>query len=232
MCLKTLLILFFLLLVIDAEVSRRFIVSDAVYLLGVHRSSVTRERVRKEEAMKAAQGISEVSALSSQIAQSHAELREEYKQAAKTLSAKDALGKDAAAPKGDDHLSKIESIKDLLTLESEAFKKALERLGEFHEGKVPERQRRVVDDLPNMSKEQRVRSSEEHLKKGIAYFQAEDLETAIKVWDAAIELDRDNKTAVEYKRRAEVVLERLKEIRAQEKPVKPEERPTPAPPPS
>lgn len=58
---------------------------------------------------------------------------------------------------------------------------------------------------------------ESHQKKGIDYFLADEMESAIKVWDAVLKLDPDNKTAIEYKRRAETVVERLKEIKDKNK---------------
>jgi tetratricopeptide (TPR) repeat protein len=54
---------------------------------------------------------------------------------------------------------------------------------------------------------------ESHQQKGIDYFLADDMEAAIKVWDAVLKLDPGNKAAVEYKKRAEVVVDRLKEIK-------------------
>jgi hypothetical protein len=63
---------------------------------------------------------------------------------------------------------------------------SLDRLGEFHYGKVPEKPRRILESLPLMSEKERVRSSGEHLMKGIRYFQSEDLEGAIKMWEAAV----------------------------------------------
>jgi tetratricopeptide (TPR) repeat protein len=54
---------------------------------------------------------------------------------------------------------------------------------------------------------------ESHQQKGIDYFIADDMEAAIKVWDAVLKLDPGNKAALEYKKRAEVVVDRLKEIK-------------------
>ncbi len=68
-------------------------------------------------------------------------------------------------------------------------------------------------DLLTRSQRERDRAVEKHLKSGIAYFQAEEMELAIKEWDAVIEIDPGNKTAADYKYRAEVILERLKNIR-------------------
>lgn len=55
---------------------------------------------------------------------------------------------------------------------------------------------------------------ERHLHKGIVYFLSEEMESAIKLWDAVLELDPGNRSALDYKERAETVLERLEEIKA------------------
>lgn len=211
MYLKALLIFSALLLVVDAEIAHRIIALDGTYLRGVYLSSVNRERAQKEEAVKAAHLITEVNARSVQIALKHAELREEYKKAAR-------------GEPGEDN-SRINGIRGLLSLESEAFKRSLDRLGEFHYGKVPKKPRRILESLPLMSEKERGRSSGEHLMKGIGYFQSEDLEGAIKMWEAAVELDPGNKTAAEYKKRAETILERLNEIRSGKGPQAPATRP-------
>ncbi len=52
-----------------------------------------------------------------------------------------------------------------------------------------------------------------HLKKGISYFEAEQMELAIKEWDIVLELDPDNKTAADYRSRADAILKQLKKIR-------------------
>lgn len=52
-----------------------------------------------------------------------------------------------------------------------------------------------------------------HLKKGIDYFQKEELELAIKEWDAVLDIDPWNKTAIDYRARAEVIMEKMKEIK-------------------
>jgi len=51
------------------------------------------------------------------------------------------------------------------------------------------------------------------LKKGIEYFQKEDLELAVKEWDIVLELDPTNKIAIDYKARAEAIMEKMKEIK-------------------
>ncbi len=52
-----------------------------------------------------------------------------------------------------------------------------------------------------------------HFKKGISYFEKEEMFLAIKEWDIVLELDSGNVKADEYKKRAELILERLKKIK-------------------
>lgn len=52
-----------------------------------------------------------------------------------------------------------------------------------------------------------------HLKRGIAYFQKEEMASAIRQWDAALRLDPENVVALDYKARAELIMERLEKIR-------------------
>lgn len=54
---------------------------------------------------------------------------------------------------------------------------------------------------------------EKHLKAGIGYFEAEEMGLAIKEWDRALELEPNNRIALDYKARAVEVLKRLKNIR-------------------
>lgn len=54
---------------------------------------------------------------------------------------------------------------------------------------------------------------ERHLRMGIGYFEEDELELAIKEWDKALELEPDNKSALDYRIRAASVLKRLKKIR-------------------
>jgi tetratricopeptide (TPR) repeat protein len=208
MYLKTLLILSVLLLLVDAEAARHFIAPDATYMLNAHACARSHEREKMEKAHKAAQLVSRANDISSRLARSHAELREEYRKATEAEKA-------AANATQDQRAARIERLRGIITLESDAFRKVLDGLGEFHDGRVPENQRKALRELIFMSKEERGKSSEAHTRKGIGYFQAEDLNSAIKMWEAAIELDPENKTAGEYKKRAEVVLERLKEIKTQ-----------------
>lgn len=56
-----------------------------------------------------------------------------------------------------------------------------------------------------------------HLKKGIDYFQKEELELAIREWDLVLEQDPINKTALDYKTKAETIKEKMKDIRERSK---------------
>lgn len=67
--------------------------------------------------------------------------------------------------------------------------------------------------LLEKAKAERENSVSAHLKKGIAYFEAEQMELAIKEWDVVLELDPDNKTAADYRSRADAILKSLKKIR-------------------
>ncbi|HBG46871.1 MAG TPA: hypothetical protein DDW94_07775 [Deltaproteobacteria bacterium] len=68
-------------------------------------------------------------------------------------------------------------------------------------------------ELLDRARAERDKAMDKHLMKGIAYFQSEQMELAIKEWDAVLELDPSNRVAADYKYRAEVILERLKKIR-------------------
>jgi tetratricopeptide (TPR) repeat protein len=52
-----------------------------------------------------------------------------------------------------------------------------------------------------------------HFKKGISYFEKEEMILAIKEWDIVLELDSGNVKADEYRLRAELILERLEKIK-------------------
>ncbi|MBI5644404.1 MAG: hypothetical protein HY954_13135 [Deltaproteobacteria bacterium] len=68
-------------------------------------------------------------------------------------------------------------------------------------------------ELLSKCKKERDKIVDRYIKNGIAYFQAEEMELATKEWDAALELDPANKTAADYKSRAEVIMNRLKNIK-------------------
>ncbi|MFQ5328738.1 MAG: tetratricopeptide repeat protein [Thermodesulfobacteriota bacterium] len=71
---------------------------------------------------------------------------------------------------------------------------------------------RDAEALLDEVRKRRDREVDVYLKKGISYFQEEELERAIEAWDMALELDPANETALDYKSRAERVMERLQEI--------------------
>jgi tetratricopeptide (TPR) repeat protein len=52
-----------------------------------------------------------------------------------------------------------------------------------------------------------------HFKKGINYFEKEEMALAIKEWDTVLALDSNNVKAGEYKKRAELIMERLEKIK-------------------
>lgn len=62
------------------------------------------------------------------------------------------------------------------------------------------------------------RAIDQHFKKGIRYFQEEEMELAVKEWDAVLELDPDNEKAAEYKARAAAIIERIKSIKEKHNP--------------
>jgi tetratricopeptide (TPR) repeat protein len=68
-------------------------------------------------------------------------------------------------------------------------------------------------DLLVKCRKERDAAVERHLKQGIGFFQAEEMDSAIREWDAVLDLDPANKTATDYKSRTEVIMERLKDIR-------------------
>ncbi len=52
-----------------------------------------------------------------------------------------------------------------------------------------------------------------HFKKGISYFQKEEMELAVEEWDSVLRLDPTHPNAKEYKKRAEQIIERIKIIK-------------------
>lgn len=101
-------------------------------------------------------------------------------------------------------------MKGKLYMDSKSYGKAIEEFNAIF--------KHVSDyldakDLLAKARKERDRAVDRHLKKGIGFFQEEEMEKAIKEWEAVLELDPANKTAADYKDRAEVILERLKSIR-------------------
>jgi tetratricopeptide (TPR) repeat protein len=52
-----------------------------------------------------------------------------------------------------------------------------------------------------------------HFKKGISYFQKEEMKLAVEEWDSVLRLRPSHKDAEEYKGRAELIMERVKSIK-------------------
>lgn len=52
-----------------------------------------------------------------------------------------------------------------------------------------------------------------HFKKGISYFEKEEMALAIKEWDVVLALDPKHAKADDYKKRAELIMERLEKIK-------------------
>lgn len=101
-------------------------------------------------------------------------------------------------------------LKGKIYLDSKAYAKAIE---EFSAAlKVLPAYMNTAELLARAKKE-RARAIDDHLRKGIAYFQNEEMEMAIREWEAVLELDPSNKVAADYKDRAEVIMERLRRIR-------------------
>jgi len=70
--------------------------------------------------------------------------------------------------------------------------------------------------MRELSAKEKKKAVEEHLRNGINYFQEEEMELAIKEWETVLRFDPDNEDAKDYKYRAEVILERLRNIRGQQ----------------
>lgn len=101
-------------------------------------------------------------------------------------------------------------LKGKIYLESKAYARAIEEFTAVL--RVLPAYMNTVDLLARARKE-RDQAVDERLKKGIAHFQNEEMELAIKEWEAVLELDPSNKVAADYKSRAEVIMERLRRIR-------------------
>lgn len=100
--------------------------------------------------------------------------------------------------------------KGMAYLDTKAYAKAMEELTLALKYSPNYRDAR---QLFNNAVKERDMAAQEHIKKGITFFQAEELDLAIREWDYALEIDPDNEVAADYRRRAEVILERLKNIR-------------------
>lgn len=68
-------------------------------------------------------------------------------------------------------------------------------------------------DLLSTALKLKASAIEAHIRKGMDYFQTEEMDLAIEEWDAVLELDPMNKTALDYRARARTILERLEKIK-------------------
>lgn len=199
--------------------------------------------VKKGESdYKAAQELlSKINILASRLAEVHREIGEEYEKAGLYSLAKEeyktAIKLDPASPfihkkleeaegkslylqkkevktNGPEVLAKKHYRAGVVFFESKQFAKAIDEFniaiklnpayGDAE--KLLAAAKRELDNAVNM-----------HLKNGIDYFQKEELELAIKEWDLALELDPFNKTARDYKAKAETIMEKMKDIRERSK---------------
>lgn len=119
------------------------------------------------------------------------------------------LAKKAAREEPED-LANTHYLKGKIYLDSRAYAKAIE---EFTAALKILPAYMNTEELLARAKKERDKAVDAHLRKGIAYFQSEEMEMAIKEWEAVLELDPSNKVAADYKDRAEVIMERLKKIR-------------------
>lgn len=101
-------------------------------------------------------------------------------------------------------------LKGKIYLDSKAYAKAIEEFSAVLKI-LPAYMN--TKDLLSRAKKERDKAVDIRFRKGIAYFQSEEMEMAIKEWEAVLELDPSNKVAADYKYRAEVIMERLKRIR-------------------
>ena len=107
-------------------------------------------------------------------------------------------------------LANLHYLKGKVYLESRAYARAIEEFT-LAVRVVPSYMN--AKELLERSKVERDKAVDKHLKKGIAHFQSEEMELAIKEWDMVLELDPSNRVAADYKNRAEVIMERLQRIR-------------------
>ncbi len=101
-------------------------------------------------------------------------------------------------------------IQGKLYLESNSYARAIEEFSSVLKY-VPTYMN--TKELLARSIKERDTAVDKHLKKGIGFFQKEEMEKAIREWDMVLELDPVNKDALDYRYRAEMILERLKKIR-------------------
>lgn len=115
-----------------------------------------------------------------------------------------------AAKEEPEDLANTHYLKGKIYLDSRVYAKAIE---EFTAALKILPAYMNTEELLIRAKKERDKAVDIHFRKGIAYFQSEEMEMAIKEWEAVLELDPSNKVAADYKDRAEVIMERLKRIR-------------------
>jgi len=73
-----------------------------------------------------------------------------------------------------------------------------------------------ADVLLRMARLERKHYIDFHIKRGVTYFQKEELEQAVKEWNKVLAMDPGNDEAADYKKRAVTVQEKLKKIKDDE----------------
>ncbi|GEM_PF-2128047 len=126
----------------------------------------------------------------------------------KTASA--AVKRMIAKEDAPEDLANLHYLKGKVYLDSGAYHRAIE---EFTAALRIFPSYMNAKDLLERAVSERDKAVEKHLRNGIAHFQSEDMELAIKEWDMVLNLDPSNRVAADYKYRAEVILERFERIR-------------------
>ncbi|MBZ0220792.1 MAG: tetratricopeptide repeat protein [Candidatus Methylomirabilis sp.] len=130
--------------------------------------------------------------------------------AAPATAVKKIIAKDDAP----EDLANLHYLKGKVYLESSAYHRAIE---EFTAALRIIPSYMNAKELLEKAASERDKAVEKHLRNGIAYFQSEEMELAIKEWDTVLELDPSNRVAADYKYRAEVILERFERIRGNQR---------------
>ncbi len=73
-----------------------------------------------------------------------------------------------------------------------------------------------ADVLLRMARLERQHYIDFHIKRGVTYFQKEELDQAVKEWNKVLSMDPDNAEAADYKKRAETIQEKVKKIKDSE----------------
>ena len=175
--------------------------------------------------------------LSSRLSEKHRELAEEYEKASLySLAANEYRLALKFDPTNQSAHKKLETIEERNGKEAKTVNR--EAIAKKHYGKgvafLESKQfAKAIDEftiviklIPSYSdtekllasaRKEREETVDAHLKKGIDYFQKEELELAIKEWDLVLDLDPFNKTAIDYKTKAETIKEKMKDIREKNK---------------